>query len=228
IVWGKFYNAGQTCVAPDYVLAHARIADRLVERMKDTLLDFYGNDPRASGDYGRIVNARHHRRLMDLIEGGKSGEVVVGGEADEASRYLSPTLLRRVPEHAPAMQGEIFGPLLPIIEVDNVDAAIAFVNARPKPLALYVFSNDTDVQEQVIARTTSGGATVNHTWLHLTVPDLPFGGIGESGMGAYHGKATFETFSHRKAVLVKPTFLDPTLMYPPYSEAKKKILRRLL
>jgi aldehyde dehydrogenase (NAD+) len=126
------------------------------------------------------------------------------------------------------MQDEIFGPILPIIEVDNVDAAIAFVNARPKPLALYVFSNDTDVQEQVITRTTSGGATVNHTWLHLAVPDLPFGGVGESGMGAYHGKGTFETFSHRKAVLVKPTFLDPPLMYPPYTEAKKKILRKLL
>jgi aldehyde dehydrogenase (NAD+) len=228
IVWGKFYNAGQTCVAPDYVLAHARVADRLVERMKDTLLDFYGNDPRRSPDYGRVVNARHHRRLTSLIEGGRSGEVVVGGEADEGSRYLSPTILRRVPENAPVMQDEIFGPILPVIEVDNVDAAIAFVNARPKPLALYVFSNDRDVQEQVISRTTSGGATVNHTWLHLAVPDLPFGGVGESGMGAYHGRATFETFSHRKAVLVKPTFVDPTLVYPPYSEAKKKILRRIL
>jgi aldehyde dehydrogenase (NAD+) len=136
--------------------------------------------------------------------------------------------LRRVPENAPAMQDEIFGPILPVIEVDNVDAAIAFVNARPKPLALYVFSNDGAVQEQVISRTTSGGATVNHTWLHLAVPDLPFGGVGESGMGAYHGRATFETFSHRKAVLVKPTFVDPALVYPPYSEAKKKILRRIL
>jgi aldehyde dehydrogenase (NAD+) len=228
IVWGKFYNAGQTCVAPDYVLAHTRVAERLIERMKDTLLDFYGNDPKASPDYGRIVNARHHRRLTKLLEDGKSGELAVGGEADEAARYLAPTILRRVPEHAPVMQEEIFGPILPVIEVDNVDAAIAFVNARPKPLALYVFSSDDDVQEQVIGRTSSGGATVNHTWMHLAVPDLPFGGVGESGMGAYHGRRTYETFSHRKAVLVKPTFLDPTLMYPPYSEAKKKIVRRLV
>jgi aldehyde dehydrogenase (NAD+) len=228
IVWGKFYNAGQTCVAPDYVLAHTRVAERLIERMKDTLLDFYGNDPKASPDYGRIVNARHHRRLTKLLEDGKSGELAVGGEADEAARYLAPTILRRVPEHAPVMQEEIFGPILPVIEVDNVDAAIAFVNARPKPLALYVFSSDDDVQEQVIGRTSSGGATVNHTWMHLAVPDLPFGGVGQSGMGAYHGRRTYETFSHRKAVLVKPTFLDPTLMYPPYSEAKKKIVRRLV
>ncbi len=153
---------------------------------------------------------------------------MVGGEADEASRYLSPTILRRVPDGAPVMQDEIFGPILPVLEVDNVDAAIAFVNARPKPLALYLFSSDVDVQEQVIARTTSGGATVNHTWLHLAVPELPFGGVGESGMGAYHGRCTYETFSHRKAVLVKPTLFDPSLLYPPYTDTKKKIVRRLV
>jgi aldehyde dehydrogenase (NAD+) len=228
IVWGKFYNAGQTCVAPDYVLAHTRIADRLVARMKDVLLDFYGNDPKASPDFGRIVNARHHRRLMKLLEPGQCGEVIVGGEADEASRYIAPTILRGVSEQAPVMQDEIFGPILPVLEVDNVDAAIAFVNARPKPLALYVFSSDHDVQEQVVARTSSGGTTVNHTWLHLAVPDLPFGGVGESGMGAYHGRQTYETFSHRKAVLVKPTLLDPRLVYPPYGEAKTRLLKRLM
>ena len=227
ILWGKFYNAGQTCVAPDYILAHTRVVDRLVERMKATLLEFYGPDPKASPDYGRIVNARHHRRLMKLLEGGKSGQAVVGGVGDEASRYLAPTILRSVPDDAPAMQDEIFGPILPVLPVDNIDAAIAFVNARPKPLALYIFSSDDDVQEQVISRTSSGGASVNHTWLHLGVPALPFGGVGESGMGAYHGRLTYETFSHRKAVLVKPTFVDPALVYPPYTDVKKKILRRL-
>jgi aldehyde dehydrogenase (NAD+) len=227
ILWGKFYNAGQTCVAPDYVLAHTRVIDRLLDRMKATLSEFYGADPKASPDYGRIVNARHHRRLMALLEGGKSGTAVVGGVGDEGARYIAPTILRHVPDDAPAMQGEIFGPILPLLPVDNVDAAIAFVNARPKPLALYVFSSDKDVQEQVVERTTSGGVTVNHTWLHLAVPSLPFGGVGESGMGAYHGRSTYETFCHQKSVLVKPTFLDPPVVYPPYTEMKKQILRRL-
>jgi aldehyde dehydrogenase (NAD+) len=227
ILWGKFYNAGQTCVAPDYVLAHARVVDRLVDRMKATLLEFYGPDPKASADYGRIVNARHHRRLMALIAGGKSGTAVAGGVGDEAARYIAPTILRHVPDDAPVMRDEIFGPILPVLPVDNVDAAIAFVNGRPKPLALYVFSSDTDVQDQVVERTSSGGVTVNHTWLHLAVPTLPFGGVGESGMGSYHGRRTYETFCHQKSVLVKPTFLDPPIVYPPYSEFKKQILRRL-
>jgi aldehyde dehydrogenase (NAD+) len=228
IVWGKFYNAGQTCVAPDYVLAHRRVADRLIDRMKATLRDFYGDDAKASPDYGRIVNARHHRRLMKLLEGGKSGDVVVGGVGDETSRYIAPTILRNVPEGAPVMQEEIFGPILPVLTVDNIDAAIAFVNGRAKPLALYIFSEDREVQEQVLERTSSGGASVNHTWLHLAVPSLPFGGVGDSGMGSYHGRHTFETFSHHKAVLSKPTRIDPGLVYPPYDDNKKKWLRRLV
>jgi aldehyde dehydrogenase (NAD+) len=228
IVWGKFYNAGQTCVAPDYILAHRRIADRLIDRMKATLREFYGDDPKASPDYGRVVNARHHKRLMKLLDGGKSGEVAVGGVGDEANRYLAPTILRNVPDGAPVMDDEIFGPILPVLTVDNIDAAIAFVNGRPKPLALYVFSSDGQVQEQVVERTTSGGVSVNHTWLHLAVQSLPFGGVGESGMGAYHGRHTFETFSHHKAVLSKPTRIDPGLVYPPYDDNKKKWLRRLV
>jgi aldehyde dehydrogenase (NAD+) len=225
IVWGKYFNAGQTCVAPDYVLAHAEIHDRLLEALARTIREFYGEDPQRSSDYGRIVNARHHQRLMRLME---SGEVVIGGEADEIDRYIAPTILRDVAPDAPVMADEIFGPILPVLKVPSIDAAISFVNERPKPLALYVFSNDARAQESVIERTSSGGATINHCWMHLAVAELPFGGVGESGMGAYHGKLTFETFSHRKAVLQKPTLIDPPLLYPPYDATKKKWLRRLL
>jgi aldehyde dehydrogenase (NAD+) len=226
IVWGKFYNAGQTCIAPDYVLAHEAIEDALLARLKQTVRDFYGDDPRTSPDYGRVVNVRHHRRLTALLPG--SGEVVTGGGANEAERYLAPTILRDVPADAPVMAEEIFGPILPVLRVKDVDEAVAFVNARPKPLALYLFTKDGEVRRRVLERTSSGGALVNHISLHVGVPSLPFGGVGPSGMGAYHGKASFETFSHRKSVLVKPTWLDPRLLYPPYDETKKKWIRRLL
>ncbi len=226
IAWGKFSNSGQTCVAPDYVLAHEAIEDDFCRILKDTLHKFYGDDPQKSGDYGRVVNERHHQRLMKLIPG--SGEVFVGGKADESDRYIAPTVLRDVKPDAPVMADEIFGPLLPVLKVRDIDDAIRFVNARPKPLALYVFANDEEVQRSVIERTTSGGATVNHAWMHLAVHGLPFGGVGPSGMGAYHGKASFETFSHRKSVLVKPAAIDPDLLYPPYDDTKKKWIKRLM
>jgi aldehyde dehydrogenase (NAD+) len=226
IVWGKFYNAGQTCVAPDYVLAHEAIEDALVARMKQTIIDFFGADPRTRPDFGRIVNARHHRRLTKLLEGG--GQVVLGGDVDENDLYIAPTILRDVPRGAAAMDEEIFGPILPVLRVKDAEEAIGFVNARPKPLALYLFTNDRAVETSVLERTSSGGVTVNHTLLHLTVPSLPFGGVGASGMGVYHGKATFETFTHRKSVLLKPTWLDPWFFYPPYNNAKKKWVRSLL
>jgi aldehyde dehydrogenase (NAD+) len=226
IVWGKFYNAGQTCVAPDYVLVHQAVEEGLVSRLKETIHSFFGDDPRNSPDFGRIVNARHHRRLMKLIPG--SGEIVTGGTADEDARYIAPTVLRNVPESAPVMADEIFGPILPVLGVKDMEQAIAFVNERPKPLALYLFSSDPLIQESVLERTSSGGVTVNHALLHLTVPSLPFGGVGASGMGAYHGRATFETFSHKKSVLVKPTWFDPSFFYPPYTAFKKKIVRKLV
>jgi aldehyde dehydrogenase (NAD+) len=225
IVWGKFYNAGQTCVAPDYLLVHEAVLASTLTRLKETIREFYGEDPKRSPDYGRIVNARHHQRLVRLLD---DGEVVTGGQADEADRYLAPTVLKNVPDAAPVMQDEIFGPILPVLSVSSVDEAIAIVNRRPKPLALYVFSSDTENQQKVIERTSSGGATINHAQLHLLVPGLPFGGVGPSGMGAYHGRMSFDTFTHRKAVLKKPTSIDPPIIYPPYTESKAKWLRRLL
>jgi aldehyde dehydrogenase (NAD+) len=226
IVWGKFYNAGQTCVAPDYVLVHQDVEEPLLARMKETVRAFFGDDPHSSPDYGRIVNTRHHRRLMKLIP--ESGDVLAGAEADEDDRYIAPTILRNVPADAPVMAEEIFGPILPVVRVPDIEAAIAFVSARPKPLALYLFSNDPLVQETVLARTSAGGVTVNHTLIHLAMPSLPFGGVGASGMGAYHGRCTFETFSHRKSVLSKPTWLDPSFFYPPYTNFKQMVVRKLL
>ena len=226
ILWGKFLNAGQTCIAPDYVLAHERIASALLSSMRQTLREFFGADPRTSPDYARIVNIHHYRRLMKLLPG--SGEILAGGDGIEGELYLAPTILQDVPANAPVMADEIFGPILPVLKIKNIDEALAFVNGRPKPLALYLFSDDDRVRARVLDGTSSGAITVNHTCMHAAVPALPFGGIGASGMGAYHGKATFDTFSHRKAVLVKPTRLDLRLLYPPYDKTKEKWIRRLL
>jgi aldehyde dehydrogenase (NAD+) len=226
IIWGKFFNAGQTCVAPDYVLAHEAIADELIAQFQQTVVDFFGEDPRKSPDFGRIVNARHHRRLMKLLAG--SGEPVAGGSGDEHDRYLAPTILRDVTAESPVMSDEIFGPILPVLKIRDITQAIAFVNARPKPLALYLFSQDQHTQNRVIEQTSSGGVTINHTLLHVAIPSLPFGGVGASGLGAYHGRASFETFSHRKSVLKKPTWFDPWFFYPPYNASKRKWMRRLI
>jgi aldehyde dehydrogenase (NAD+) len=225
IAWGKFINCGQTCIAPDYVLVTREHESALNARLKAAVATFYGTDPRTSADYGRIVNVQHHRRLAALLG---DGEVVLGGDTDESDRYIGPTVLRDVPPDAAIMVDEIFGPILPVLTVPDVDAAIAFVNARPKPLALYVFTNDAAVEAAVVARTSSGGVCVNATMWHAANPGLPFGGVGASGMGAYHGRLSFETFSHRKPVLAKPTWLDPSLTYPPYGAFKSAIVRRLV
>lgn len=224
IAWGKFYNAGQTCVAPDYVLAHAHVANALVERLASAVREFYGDDPRASPDYARIVNTRHHQRLVALLA---SGTAVVGGQHDVAERYLAPTVLTGVSPDSPAMADEIFGPILPVLSVESLDDAVRFVNARPRPLALYVFGNGRAARD-VLDRTSSGGAAVNHVWMHLANPALPFGGVGASGFGAYHGVHTFEAFSHRRSVLHATTWLDPPLVYPPYTPWKTRLVEWLL
>ena len=228
IAWAKFLNAGQTCVAPDYVLVDQRIEDEFVAALADAVTTFYGADPRQSNDYARIVNERHHDRLMALLDAGGFDATVIGGTGDRSSRYLAPTVLAGVKPDAAVMDDEIFGPILPVLSVGDVDEAIRFVNDRDKPLALYAFSSDDDTLEHVVDNTSAGGVTLNHAVLHLAVPDLPFGGVGESGMGSYHGKAGFDTFSHAKPVLDKPTRPDPALMYPPYTSTKQKIIRKFL
>ncbi|MFD4259921.1 aldehyde dehydrogenase family protein [Streptomyces sp. NPDC058534] len=201
LVSTKFLNAGQTCVAPDYVLTDRRTARELEGALKKAVRETYGTDPAHTPGYGRIVNDRHFDRLTGLLG---SGRVVVGGEHDRPSRYLAPTVLADVAPDSPVMAEEIFGPILPIVEVDGLEEAIAFVNDRDKPLALYAFTRSGATRDRLVAETSSGGVGIGLPVAHLTVPELPFGGVGESGMGRYHGRYSLETFSHRKAVLDKP------------------------
>ncbi len=211
IALGKWMNAGQTCIAPDYVLAHREIASPLVKQLGRTIQEFYGSDPQKSPAYARIASDRHVERLGHLLQG---MEIAHGGRVDRASRYIAPTVLTDVSPDAPIMQEEIFGPLLPVLSVRDMDEAIAFVRARPKPLALYLFTHSRAVQERVLAKTSSGGVSINHTVMHAGNPNLPFGGVGPSGTGSYHGRRTFETFTHEKAVLRKPFRWDWRFFYP--------------
>ena len=226
IAWGKWLNAGQTCVAPDYILVHQDVEEQLIEKLREAVHEFYGEDPSATPDFGRVANVRHHRRLMALLKDG--GDVAFGGEADEEQRYVAPTVLRNVPVDSAIMSEEIFGPLLPVLPVKDVDEAIEFVNGREKPLALYVFTSDAGTEQKVIENTSSGGACVNATIWHLANPNLPFGGVGPSGMGAYHGRDSFEAFSHRKSVVRKSTWIDPKITYPPYSERKTNLIKKMI
>ena len=228
LAWGKFLNAGQTCVAPDYVLVDATVEDKLMGALLRAVHDFYGDDPKSSTDYGRIVNERHWDRLTALLDAGGYDSTVCGGHGDRATKFLPPTVLAGVKADAAVMHEEIFGPILPVLAVDDIDEAIRFVNDRDKPLALYVFSSSDDTVDRVIERTSAGGVCVNHAVLQVGVGELPFGGVGASGMGSYHGKAGFDTFSHRKSVLRKPTKPDPSILYPPYKSWKYRLVRRFM
>jgi aldehyde dehydrogenase (NAD+) len=223
VAWGKFLNAGQTCVAPDHILVQNSVADTFIARLRDSVGDFFGPDPKASPDYPRLINERHFDRVKELMNG---GEIAIGGETDRAEKFIAPTVLTKVDTDAAVMREEIFGPVLPVITYGQIDEAIGFINARPKPLALYLFSRSGDIQRQVIDGTTSGGACINDVVMQLGVPDLPFGGVGPSGMGAYHGRTSFDTFSHARAVLTKSEHPDVPLRYPPYSERKLRWLKR--
>jgi aldehyde dehydrogenase (NAD+) len=224
IVWGKYLNAGQTCVAPDYLLLDKAIEQTFLEKMRATVREFYGENPEQSADYPRIINDRHFARLKSYLS---DGDIFTGGETNAAERYIAPTILRNVDASASVMQDEIFGPILPVMTYSRLDEAIDFVNQRSKPLALYVFSENSDVQNTVLANTSSGGGCVNDTVTHLTVPGLPFGGVGDSGIGGYHGKHSFDTFSHKRGILSKPSMFDIKLRYAPYA-GKLKWLRKII
>ena len=227
LTWGKFLNAGQTCVAPDYALV-ARAAERpLVEAVVRQLSKFYGDGPGPSPDLARVVNQAHMDRLVGLVRA-TQGRVVVGGTWDGPSRYFAPTVVADVSWDDPLMQEEIFGPVLPIVTYDDIDDALVELNRRDKPLALYIYSDDDNLVEKVIAGTSSGSVCTNHNAVQLGVPGLPFGGVGASGLGAYHGKAGFDTFSHTKSVLRRPTHGEVPLVYPPYNSFKRWVLRRAL
>jgi aldehyde dehydrogenase (NAD+) len=217
IVWGKFFNAGQSCVAVDHLLVDKRVKQRLLDLIVKQVIEFYGADPEQSPDYGRIVNDAHFERLSRLLG---QGTIIAGGQTDRAARYIAPTIIDHIKGQEPIMQDEIFGPLLPVIEYDDLTEAIAMINSRPKPLALYFFSRDKKKQELVLNQTSSGGACINDTVIHETTT-LPFGGVGESGMGKYHGKAGFDTFSHERSVVKSGFLFDIKLRYPPYKDHLK-------
>jgi acyl-CoA reductase-like NAD-dependent aldehyde dehydrogenase len=225
IAWGKWLNAGQTCIAPDYLLVERGAEGPLLEALKTAITEFYGDDPRKSPDYGRIVNTRHHRRVASLL---KDGQVYLGGEVDEEDRYIAPTILTDVAPDSAAMTEEIFGPVLPVMVVDDVSDAIRFVNGRDKPLALYVFSERGATIDRFVSETSSGGLCANGTILHIGNPNLPFGGVGESGMGVYHGRSTFDTFSHQKAVMRRGTWLEHKFVYPPYTKRKTDMIKKMI
>ncbi|HQO30740.1 MAG TPA: aldehyde dehydrogenase [Chitinophagales bacterium] len=225
IVWGKFTNTGQTCVAPDYVLVDKKVKQKFVDLFIKTTKEFFGEDPQKSPDLGRIINEKHFVRLTKLLE---KGNILMGGKTDINDLYIAPTLIDGVTGDDPVMQGEIFGPILPIIEYEKLDDAIRFVNSRNKPLALYIFSEDKMYQERILNETSSGNASINECLMHVGQFELPFGGVGESGMGAYHGDVSFETFSHMKGILKKSTLSDFKQRFPPYTESGTKLIRKLI
>ena len=222
IVWMKLLNSGQTCIAPDYILVENTVRDQLVDKLKSTIAEFRAGEPAAQ----HIVNTRQLGRLEKILDA-KPGQVALGGGVDAANQALETTIVVDPDPASELMTGEIFGPILPVLTVRSLDEAINFVNAREKPLAAYIFSNARAEQQRVIEEVPAGGTVVNHIAMHVLAPQLPFGGVGDSGMGAYHGKWGFEAFSHRKSVLVKRAKPDLKLIYPPYSERDKKILRKL-
>ena len=224
IAWTKLLNSGQTCIAPDYILADRSIAKELTDKIVATIAKFRADQKDPSL---RIVNERQFDRLVSIISA-TGGKVVTGGGSDRSTLSIEPTVIIDPAPDDSVMADEIFGPILPIITVGSTDEAVAFVNSRPKPLALYVFTSSQQKGRDLVDRMPSGGAVINHIAMHCLVPQLPFGGVGASGMGAYHGQWGFEALSHRRAVLSKPAKPDPSLLYPPYTDRAMKILRRLL
>ena len=228
IAWGKFTNAGQTCVAPDYALILSSLIPRFTEEMKKVITEMFGEDPQQSKDYGRIITQDHFERISGYLS---QGEVLYGGHADSEERYIQPTILGSIKQGADVMQDEIFGPILPLIPIESLDEAVSFIVERPKPLALYLFTSKSEVKKKFELETSSGSMLINDTLIHLSCNTLPFGGVGDSGMGAYHGEYSFKTFSHMKPVMHKTTKLEKLnekFRYPPYDEKKLSHLQTIL
>ena len=224
IIWGKCINAGQTCIAPDYVLVSRRQHDALIQAMGSALQQMFGDERLHSGDYCRIINADHFQRLTQLLNHGK---VAIGGASDAATLRIEPTVITELGLDAPVMQEEIFGPILPVIAVDDVAQAIATIRQGDKPLAAYLFSTDRAVQQRFVEEVSCGNLCINDTLMFMSVPELPFGGVGASGMGQYHGRAGFDRLSHLKAVMRRGRFPEIPVRFAPYTSIKTRLLRWL-
>jgi len=225
IIWGKLLNAGQTCIAPDHVYAHADIAEKLMDYMVQHIREFWGEEPSDHPDYPNIINKEKAERLKNLIT---DCDIKWSGKIDTDAKKISPVIVKNCPETHPLMQEEIFGPILPVISVNSDEEAIEKIKSRPKPLAMYVFSTNKIQINRIEKSISSGGMCINDTIMHITNPRLPFGGVGNSGMGAYHGKYGFETFTHYKSIMRKSNLTDPALRYPPYTPFKLKLAKKVL
>ncbi len=223
LIYGKLFNTGQTCVAPDYLLVHEKVKDKLVASIIKQIKTFYGENPQESESYGRIVDKRRFDVLVKYLE---EGNIVFGGEHDREDHYIAPTLIDNVSMEDSIMQTEIFGPILPIITFSEIDEVLDIVKQNPYPLALYLFTVDSGVEEKVINNIRFGGGCVNNSIVHLTNPNLPFGGVGYSGMGRYHGKNSFDALSHQKSIMKTKFFYDNELKYPPYTNTKISIAKK--
>ncbi|MBX5318973.1 aldehyde dehydrogenase [Staphylococcus caprae] len=222
ISFGKFTNAGQTCVAPDYILIDRKVKNDLIDALKQTITEFYGKNIKESPDFGRIVNEKHFNRLNELLEIDKNN-IVFGGKSSKQDLYIEPTILENINVQDKVMQEEIFGPILPILTYDSFDEAIEIIQSKPKPLSLYLFSEDENASHRVLDELLFGGGAINDTLIHVANPNLPFGGVGASGIGQYHGKYSFDTFSHMKSYTFKSTRLESSVYFPPYKGKFKYI-----
>ena len=222
IAWGKFLNAGQTCVAPDFVYVQERVKDEFIKKISLHIRNFFGGDSKQSAQFGRIVNTLHYKRLETLI---KEHKLLLGGTFDEKTAYISPTLVEAKSFADPIMQEEIFGPILPILTFKERDQALEELKAKPKPLAFYIFATDKNTSQKFLSELSFGSGAINDCVLQLSNPHLPFGGVGPSGFGSYHGRYSFEVFSHQKAILHNSSWFDHKLRYPPYKKWQEKILK---
>lgn len=225
IAWGKFMNAGQTCICSDYVLVDVKVKDRFIELISNEINSFYGENPDKSHDYARIINTHNLTRITSLL---KQGQIVVGGTTDQEDRYLAPTVIKDITPDDPIMQEEIFGPVLPVIEYEHFDDVYRIIERNPKSLAAYIFTRNKKLAREFLKKTQSGSAAINDTVIQIASPYLPYGGVGTSGMGRYHGKKSFETFSNMRSVIVKSNLFEIMLRYPPYTRLKERILNLLM
>ena len=225
IAWSKYFNAGQTCIATDHALVHRSVMDRFVAAFADSVKAFYGAEPQRSPHFARLVNDRRFETVKGYLD---HGRVVLGGQHDAADRYIAPTVLVDVPLDSPPMREEVFGPVLPVVPWTEREELLDIVQRNPFPLATYIFSNDRKAQRYFTERIAFGGGCINHALLHFGNPQLSFGGVGTSGMGRYHGKHSFDLFSHHKGLVTASTLIDHGLQEPPYTTMKERVLRRLL
>lgn len=222
IAFGKFLNSGQTCAAPDYLLIREDLKDKFLIYIKDTIHEFFGNDPLNNSQLVKIINEKHFQRLSLLLE---NQDIVIGGNGCLETQKIAPTVVDHVDGNNPLMQEEIFGPILPVLTYKTINEAITFINQREKPLAFYIFSNKKEVQQKLLHSCSFGGGCINDTIVHLATSELGFGGVGHSGMGSYHGRKSFETFSHARSIVKKANWIDLPFRYYPYNSFKEKMIR---